>query len=361
MATNKITLGPLPHFKEEWAAGTTYKREAIVTHKGSTYMCTTAGTQTEPSYTYNPETGKYITSAGWKLLAVGSGADVVEDIAETKARVTALESVVADIETIAEGYVRVAGSSSPALSYKSYKYHEQGGFGRESAFSLFYPCLVGTKLTGGDEQVGKILHILQKLDYGHDIYGVPRKIDGTEGDVMIVNVEPYYRIMGKHTIQGTDYDVFLMSRTPFEWQGIEAEHVARFGWAPDFCVSHVDEDGVTRMHSVFNPDWNGSYWAPQGMTGKYVYTTDEETGEMVETFDGDATVMGGAGGLHTTNKALYVGEQEAMNQNPDTTKTVPYMNATAAGVENMFTAMLAEGGTFDRTQRRPYGQRLLRQ
>ena len=97
MATNKITLGPLPHFKEEWVAGTTYKREAIVTHHGSTYMCTTAGTQTEPSFTYNSSTGKYTVSAGWALLSVGAGAEVVEDIAETKARVTALETVVADI------------------------------------------------------------------------------------------------------------------------------------------------------------------------------------------------------------------------------------------------------------------------
>ena len=82
MATNKITLGPLPHFKDEWAAGTTYKREAIVTHKGSTYMCTTAGTQTEPSYTYNSSTGKYTTSAGWALIAVGAGAEVVEGFAQ---------------------------------------------------------------------------------------------------------------------------------------------------------------------------------------------------------------------------------------------------------------------------------------
>jgi hypothetical protein len=36
-----------------------------------------------------------------------------------------------------------------------------------------------------------------------------------------------------------------------------------------------------------------------------------------------------------------------MNQNPDTTKTVPFMNATAAGVENMQALLLAEGGTFD--------------
>ena len=82
MATNKITLGPLPHFKDEWVAGTTYKREAIVTHHGSTYMCVTAGTQTEPSFTYNSSTGKYTVSAGWALIAVGAGAEVIEGLAQ---------------------------------------------------------------------------------------------------------------------------------------------------------------------------------------------------------------------------------------------------------------------------------------
>jgi hypothetical protein len=82
MATNKITLGPIPHFKEEWAAGITPKLDAIYTHKGSTYICTTAGTQTEPSFTYNSATGKYTTSAGWALVAVGAGAEVVEGFAQ---------------------------------------------------------------------------------------------------------------------------------------------------------------------------------------------------------------------------------------------------------------------------------------
>ena len=82
MATSKITLGPLLHFKDEWVAGTTYKCEAIVTHHGSTYMCTTAGTQTEPSFTYNSSTGEYTVSAGWALIAVGAGADVVEGLAQ---------------------------------------------------------------------------------------------------------------------------------------------------------------------------------------------------------------------------------------------------------------------------------------
>ena len=277
----------------------------------------------------------------------------VADITNLQSRTTTLEeqveelnNIVADLETIAEGYVRVAGSSSPALSYKSYKYHEQGGFGRESVFTLFYPCLVGTKLTGGDEQVGKILHILQKLDYGHDIYGNERKIDGSEGDVFICNIEPYYRIMGKHTINGTEYDVFLMSRTPFTWQGIEAEHVEKFGWSPDYAVSHTDEDDVVRMHSVYNPDWAGSYNQPLGV-GKFIFSNDAETGDIVETYDADATLLGGSGGLHTTGLALYTGEQYAMNHNPDTTKCVPFMNQTAAGAENLQCLLLAEGGTFD--------------
>ena len=274
-------------------------------------------------------------------------ANPVDVITPLKAEIQALIDAVAGLETIAEGYVRVAGSSSPALSYKSYKYNEQGGFGRESVFSLFYPCLIGTKLTGDNAQVGKILHVLQKLDYYHDIYGNDRLIDGSEGDVFITNIEPYYRIMGKHTINNTEYDVFLMSRAPFTWQGIEAERVEKFGWAPDYCVNHTDSDNVQRMHSVYNPAWNGSYQAPDSIVGKFVYSQNVATGEITEEYDEAATVLGGAGGLHTTDMTLYDGEQRAMNQNPDTTKCVPFMNHTAAGCENMQALLLAEGGTFD--------------
>ena len=275
------------------------------------------------------------------------GQAVSAQVATNTVDIANLKDVVADLETIAEGYVRVAGSSNPALNYRSYKYNEQGGFGRESVFHLFYPCLVGTKLTGNDAQVGKVLHILQKLDWNHDLDGNARLIDGSEGDVMIVNIEPYYQIFGKHTIDGTEYDVFLVSRTPFTWQGIDAEPVEKFGWAPDYCVNHTDTDTVQRMHSAYNPAWDGSYQAPDSIVGKFVYTQDAETGVIGETYDADATLLGGAGGLHTTNMTLYDGEQKAMNQNPDTTKTVPFMNATAHGCELMMSLLLAEGGTFD--------------
>ncbi|MBR2017294.1 MAG: hypothetical protein IKA00_08400 [Prevotella sp.] len=289
-----------------------------------------------------------------KTRAQQAEQDNAQGIADNAEEIAKLKAIVADIETIAEGYVRVAGSSSPALSYKSYKYHEQGGFGRESVFSLFYPCLVGTPLTGSGTE-GKVLHVLQKFGARTiddspkwlDIYNTPHAIDGSEGDVMIVNIEPFYSINGKHTIEGTEYDVFLMSRTPFTWQGIEAEHMEKFGWAPDYTVAHQDTDNVTRMHSVYNPAWNGSYDAPVGVAGKYIYTTDPETGDIVETYDANETLLGGAGGLHSTDINLPNGEQYAMNNNDDPTKTVPWMNQTAEGCNRLMSLILAEGGTFD--------------
>ena len=285
---------------------------------------------------------------------VKSGGVYAKD-ADLQQQITALQNIVADIETIAEGYVRVAGAENPALNYRSYRYHEQGGFGRESVFHLFYPCLVGTKLSSTDDEVGKILYVLKKFGavtiddtpMWEDLDGNHHAIDGSEGDLLICNIEPYYQIFGQHVIQGTTYDVFLMSRTPFTWQGIDAEPVAKFGTSPDYCVSHQDTDGVTRMHSVYNPDWSGSYSAPVGVTGKYIYTTDPDTGDIVETYDENETLLGGAGGLHTTDLDLPTGEQRAMNLNPDTTKTVPWMNQTAHVCELMQCLLLAEGGTFD--------------
>ena len=290
-------------------------------------------------------------------LAQGMG-DAIDNTMSQAAITEELNKLYQSLGT-AEGYVRVAGSSSPALSFKHY---ESSEFGQKSVFSLFYPCLVGTPLTGSGSE-GKILYILKKLgcriatseDTGftegqavwEDMDGNLHAIDGSEGDVMIVNIEPYYRIIGKHTIDGTEYDVFLMSPKPFTWQGIDAEKVDKFGWSPDYCVSHTDTDNVVRMHSVYNPAWNGSYQAPDSIVGKFIYSQDEETGDITEEYDATATVLGGAGGLHTTDIDLPTGEQRAMNMNPDTTKTVPWMNATAAGAENLMALMLAEGGTFD--------------
>lgn len=255
---------------------------------------------------------------------------------------------------VIEGYLRVAGSSDPNLSYRHYAI--QDGVDTESVFSIYYPCLVGNNLTGN---VGMILHKLRKFgaraatasDTGFtqgqavwdDLEGTPHAIDGSEGDVMVVNIAPYWEIAGHYDIEGTTLDVFLRSRQLFTWNGIEARMVEPYGESPDYTVAHND-NGTVVMHSVYNPSWNGSYSTPYGVAGRYVVT--EENGELVETYDANATMLGGAGGLHTTGLALYTGEQYAMNMQGGTAP-VPYYNKTANNAERLWAGLACEGGTFD--------------
>lgn len=252
----------------------------------------------------------------------------------------ALKQLIKEFNSDVEGYMRVAGVSDPELSYRTFKKSEFGG---KSVFSIFYPCLVGNNFTG---RVGEILHILDKLNYERDIEGNARKIDGSEGEVLITNIKSYWAIHGRYKIDGVEYDVFLDSLNPFTFHGIEAIEVKPFGWSPDYCVSHKDADNVTRMHSVYNPAWAGSYSAPIGIVGRYNYSTDE-SGNIVEQFDSAGLVNGNANGNHTTDISLYTGEQYAMNINTDKTQTYPYMNHTARGAELLWANMVAETGTFD--------------
>lgn len=72
MADSQIILGPVPHFKNEWSAQATYKKDAIVFHNGSSYVALVNNPTTEPSFTYS--NGTFTVATGWGLLAVGASA-----------------------------------------------------------------------------------------------------------------------------------------------------------------------------------------------------------------------------------------------------------------------------------------------
>lgn len=232
------------------------------------------------------------------------------------------------------GSMRVSGISDPQLTFR--RYIADGAAG--NPLDVIHPCLV-------EKGTGKLLHVLQNLNFEKDINGAPRKIDGSEGEVYITNTEPIYHITGHVYVNGVSYDVFLRSLYPFTWQGKEAEVIEPFGLSPDNCVAHKDDDGVTRMHSVYNPEWAGSYYAMNGFVGKYVY---EGIGSaMTDTYDASGALFDGAGGLASVAISLTNGEQYAMNMNEDTTKTVPFFNEHAYALELFIGHMLAEGGTYD--------------
>ena len=244
------------------------------------------------------------------------------------------EKVKSSIGVNIYGSVRVSGISDPQLTFR--RYIADGAAG--NPLDVIHPCLV-------EKGTGKLLHVLQNLNFEKDINGAPRKIDGSEGEVYITNTEPIYHITGHVYVNGVSYDVFLRSLYPFTWQGKEAEVIEPFGLSPDNCVAHKDDDGVTRMHSVYNPEWAGSYYAMNGFVGKYVY---EGVGNaMTDTYDASGALFDGAGGLASVTISLTNGEQYAMNMNEDTTKTVPFFNEHAYALELFIGHMYAEGGTYD--------------
>ena len=257
-----------------------------------------------------------------------------DDKAKFEALKVEFEKVKNSIGVNIYGSVRVSGISDPKLTFR--RYISDGAAG--NPLDVIHPCLV-------EKGTGKLLHVLQNLNFEKDINGAPRKIDGSEGEVYITNTEPIYHITGHVYVNGVSYDVFLRSLYPFTWQGKEAEVIEPFGLSPDNCVAHRDDDGVTRMHSVYNPEWAGSYYAMNGFVGKYVY---EGIGNaMTDTYDASGALFDGAGGLASVAISLTNGEQYAMNMNEDTTKTVPFFNEHAYALELFIGHMYAEGGTYD--------------
>lgn len=91
MATSKILLGPIPHARYDWVSGASYGKEAIVFHKGSSYIALSDNPSTEPSFTYDPATGSYNVSAGWGLLAVG--AEIVQETGDSQDKVMSQKTV----------------------------------------------------------------------------------------------------------------------------------------------------------------------------------------------------------------------------------------------------------------------------
>ena len=272
------------------------------------------------------------------LDALGPKIDGLEDrIDDIEARVETMEELFGES---VEGYVRVAEASDPVMGFREYKHTKAG---EESVFDCYKPCLVGNNFTGN---VGKILHVLDPLDWYKDENGNTRQLDGSEGEVLICNTKTIYAINGHVSVNGVEYDVFLRSYIPFEWNGHKAEEVKPTGLSPHYCVSHTDDDNVTRMHSVLNMEWAGSWHAQVDCVGKFVATDDGE-GNIVETYDADAKIIGDAMGKSSTNISLPDGEQRAMNLNEDTTKTVPYYNIHAHALElHHVGLMLAEGGNW---------------
>lgn len=256
-----------------------------------------------------------------------ANASEIASVKETLASVKELSPQV-------EGWVKVSGISDPAFQTE---YKKTNG---DSVFDDWKPCLI-------EQGTGKVIKWLNPLDLEEDENGNTAAIDGSEGEVMIAPKTKKYAILGRKLVGTTYYEVSLWSNAPFYWQGYASEEIERVAASPHFCVRHTDDDNVVRMHSVYNPEWNGdANSSSQLFTGLYVYTQNDD-GTVTETYDETLNPSRGAAGKASVSINLPNGEQYAMNMNEDTTKTYPFYNSTAREVELFGCRMWAEFGTYD--------------
>lgn len=117
MATSKILLGPIPHARYDWVSGASYGKEAIVFHKGSSYIALSDNPSTEPSFTYDPATGSYNVSAGWGLLAVGT--EIVQETGDSQDKVmsqkTVTDALIASDQKLSELELKLGSEEEVAL------------------------------------------------------------------------------------------------------------------------------------------------------------------------------------------------------------------------------------------------------
>ena len=103
-------------------------------------------------------------------------------------------------------------------------------------------------------------------------------LDGTDGDLLIVNDVPIYFITG----YAGDAAVRLFSLVPFEYGGVQARKIETRGEAPSLCfVDNINDSnyndhetnlGTGKSHYTRNSS-NVAYFAPMsGIVGKYVPT-----------------------------------------------------------------------------------------
>lgn len=96
MATTRVKLSPIIHWKDQWEEGKSYKIHAVVANNGSSFIATVANPETEPTVTYDAENETYIVSEGWALMAYGSTSDLAATVAEHYAAQLVDEAVVAE-------------------------------------------------------------------------------------------------------------------------------------------------------------------------------------------------------------------------------------------------------------------------
>lgn len=176
---------------------------------------------------------------------------------------------------------------------------------------------------------GVVTHVCAPGRLTLDENGEEVKIDGTDGDVMLINRNVNV-INATKVIDGREMNCLAIGKTATKWYGVESKKMPAFGMTPCETVNaKIEGDERSQAHCVYNTALNGMYGTADTSVLKASY------------------INRGAG--HASNMSAVSSIQNAQNKNTDPLTARPYMGWHHSTYEALLTMMFAEIGSVDHT------------
>lgn len=173
-----------------------------------------------------------------------------------------------------------------------------------------------------------------------DENGEEVKIDGTDGDVMLINRNANV-INATKVIDGREMNCLAIGKTAAKWYGVESKKMPAFGMTPCETVNaKIEGDTRSQAHCIYNTAVRGTYGAADTSVLKSTYINQ------------------GAGHSMSTSGVQSI--QNAQNKNADPFTARPYMGWHHGTYEALLTMMFAEIGSVDHTGADMFGSGLCR-
>ena len=182
---------------------------------------------------------------------------------------------------------------------------------------------------------GVVTHVCAPGRLTLDENGEEVKIDGSDGDVMLINRNANV-INATKVIDGREMNCLAIGKTTAKWYGVESKKMPAFGMTPcDTVNAKIEGDTRSQAHCVYNTTLNGMYGTADTSVLKASY------------------INRGAG--HASNMSAVSSIQNAQNKNTDPLTARPYMGWHHGTYEALLTTMFAEIGSVDHTDVKMFG------
>lgn len=182
---------------------------------------------------------------------------------------------------------------------------------------------------------GVVTHVCAPGRLTLDENGEEVKIDGTDGDVMLINRNANV-INATKVIDGREMNCLAIGKTAAKWYGVASKQMPAFGMTPCETVNaKIEGDARSQAHCIYNTTVNGMNGTADTSVLKASY------------------INKGAG--HAANISAVGSIQNAQNKNTDPLTARPYMGWHHGTYEALLTTMFAEIGSVDHTNVKMFG------